>query len=120
MNQIISNNDTNDFKQFRSIEGASASVSRKKIKIAKVELSKVLKDALMISNLKPLEQDYINDIMARSMTDHIGKYTDRYNTIVNDYFIICGILYNHIATNSDYLSNDELDKILDELIITRM
>lgn len=114
MNQIIDNKDSNEFKQFRSIEGASQAVSRKKIKAAKIELSKVLKEALMISNLKPLEQDYVNDIMARNMTDRIGKYTDRYNAIVSDYFIICGILYNHTLTNSEYLSSEELDKLLDE------
>ncbi|MBQ8624546.1 MAG: hypothetical protein IJ419_00040 [Agathobacter sp.] len=114
MNQNINNTDSNDFKQFRSIEGASQAVSRKKIKAAKVELSKVLKEVLMIANLKPLEQDYVNDIMARNMTDRIGKYTDRHNAIIRDYFIICGILYNHTPSNPENLSSEELDRLLEE------
>ena len=114
MNQNISNNASNDFKQFRSITGATPEVSRRKIKAAKVELSKVLKNVLMISTLKPLEQDFVNDIMARNMTDRIGKYTDRYNAILSDYFVICGILYNHTPTNSEQLSSEELDRLLEE------
>ena len=111
---MINSKDSNDFKEFRSIEGASQAISRKKIKIAKIELSKVLKEALMISNLKPSEQDFVNDIMARNMTDRIGKYTERYNAILRDYLIICGILYNHIPSNSENLSSEELDRLLEE------
>ena len=52
--------------------------------------------------------------MARNMTDRIGKYTDRYNAILSDYFVICGILYNHTPTNSEQLSSEELDRLLEE------
>lgn len=109
MNQIINDKDSRDFKQFCSIKGLSPTISKKKIKAAKLELSKALTDALKIQDLKPLEQDYINQIMARTISDNVGKYIDRYNTVTSDYFLICGILYNHMTLNSEHTSNKELN-----------
>ena len=71
------------------------------------DFSVVVSEVLKL-NLLDYENQLIKSIMKRAFAYKRNKHVERYDILVNDYLVVCGILYNHQSDTRITTSNQTM------------
>lgn len=75
---------------------------KKQLHAAKQKLITNVASAMKLQNLTSDESALLETVLTNALTDRIGKFNIRYNEVTRDFYIVCGILYNHMNDSKLY------------------